>query len=174
MAADTIHRIYTEEKNKRPILHLAAKSFESFTVQPTLGYYRGRPEKSIVIEIIGATAKAINALARKIRKMNGQIRARDQADRPGEDRQELILAGADLKPFAKVHEYLWSNFGPVSVSNHSNRALRRNPCRVVSFSYEQMGAVTRPYERAGNERVLKGIGRQDNPHYSETDAAISR
>jgi hypothetical protein len=72
MAADTIHRIYTEEKNKRPILHLAAKSFESFTVQPTLGYYRGRPEKSIVIEIIGATAKAINALARKIRKMNGQ------------------------------------------------------------------------------------------------------
>jgi hypothetical protein len=72
MGADTIHRIYTEEKNKRPILHLAAKSFKSFTVQPTLGYYRGRPEKSIVIEIIGASAKAINALARNIKKMNGQ------------------------------------------------------------------------------------------------------
>ena len=76
MAADTIHRIYTEEKNKRPILHLAAKSFESFTVQPTLGYYRGRPEKSIVIEIIGAKNRDARAIHLKLDEI---IKSIDQA-----------------------------------------------------------------------------------------------
>ena len=42
------------------------------SVQPTLGYYRGKPEKSIVIEVTGASENAIRALASRIRKMNGQ------------------------------------------------------------------------------------------------------
>jgi hypothetical protein len=33
---------------------------------------------------------------------------------------------------------LWSKYGPVIVSDRSDRALRSHPCRVVSISYEQM------------------------------------
>ncbi len=58
-----IYRIYTEEKNKKAIVRLVAEHFESFTLQPTLGYYRRKPEKSIVIEIVGAKAGQIRRLA---------------------------------------------------------------------------------------------------------------
>ncbi len=68
----TIFRIYTEAQNQRDIIRLTGKSFESFTLQPTLGYYQGKPEKSIVIEVVGARQKAINDLALRIGKMNGQ------------------------------------------------------------------------------------------------------
>jgi hypothetical protein len=72
MAYKIIYRLYTENKNKRDILRLVAKRFESFTVQPTLGYYRGKPERSIVIEIVGAAERDIKAVARMIGAMNGQ------------------------------------------------------------------------------------------------------
>lgn len=72
MANQTIHRIYTEEKNKRAILDLMARSFDSFSVQPILGYYRGKKEKSIVLEVVGASAREICGIADKIKKMNGQ------------------------------------------------------------------------------------------------------
>jgi hypothetical protein len=68
----TIHRIYTEKKNERQILRLASSSFESFTVQPTSGYYRTKFERSIVLEIIGARQRTVDALAERIRRMNGQ------------------------------------------------------------------------------------------------------
>jgi hypothetical protein len=53
MRPPSIYRIHPEERNKRAIVHLVAREFESFTLQPTLGYCRNRPEKSIVIEIVG-------------------------------------------------------------------------------------------------------------------------
>jgi putative component of toxin-antitoxin plasmid stabilization module len=72
MPAMNIYRIYTEQKNKREIVSLAGKQFESFTLQPTQGYYKGKGEKEIVIEIIGAGKKSVQQLAKRIRKMNGQ------------------------------------------------------------------------------------------------------
>ena len=72
MKRQIIYRIYTEEKNKKTIVDLVGEQFESFTLQPTVGYYRGQPEKSIVIEIVGAKAPKIKTLADRIRKMNGQ------------------------------------------------------------------------------------------------------
>ena len=68
----TIHRIYTEKKNEREILRLASSSFKSFTVQPTAGYFRGKREPSVVLEIIGARQRAVDELAESIRRMNGQ------------------------------------------------------------------------------------------------------
>jgi hypothetical protein len=68
----TIHRIYTEKKNERQILRLASSRFESFTVQPTSGYYQSKLERSIVLEIIGARQRDVNEVAESIRKMNGQ------------------------------------------------------------------------------------------------------
>jgi hypothetical protein len=67
-----IHRIYTENKNQGEIVRLASASFESFTVQPTAGYYRGKRERSVVLEVIGARQRAVHALAERIRRMNGQ------------------------------------------------------------------------------------------------------
>ena len=72
MHRKVIYRIYTEEKNKRVIVRLTAKNSENFTLQPTLGYYRGKPERSIVIEILGASQRAVEQLAVSIRRMNGQ------------------------------------------------------------------------------------------------------
>jgi hypothetical protein len=68
----TIHRIYTERKNSRAILQLIGEQFESFTVHPTVGYFRGDKENSIAIEIVGASVSAITKLAVRIKQMNGQ------------------------------------------------------------------------------------------------------
>jgi hypothetical protein len=68
----SIYRIYTQEKNRDKILKLVSKQFESFTVQPVLGYYKKQQEKSIVLEIVGARAREIEQLAASIREMNGQ------------------------------------------------------------------------------------------------------
>jgi hypothetical protein len=72
MRQKNIYRIYTEEKNKKAIAELTARQFESFTLQPTLGYYRQKAEKSIVIEVVGAQAREIKRLAKRIRTLNGQ------------------------------------------------------------------------------------------------------
>jgi hypothetical protein len=72
MTAATIARIYTEAKNKRRVIGLVSARFESFTVQPTDGYYRGKRESALVIEIVGATGRQVASLARRIRSLNGQ------------------------------------------------------------------------------------------------------
>lgn len=72
MSLQSIHRIYTEKKNEKRIVDVIASEFESFTLQPVKGYYQGRAEQSIVVEIVGAKAPAIRALAGKIKRMNGQ------------------------------------------------------------------------------------------------------
>jgi len=68
----TIHRIYTESKNEREIVRLASVRFDSFTVQPTAGYYQGKCERSLVLEVVGARQRDVDALAESIRRMNGQ------------------------------------------------------------------------------------------------------
>jgi hypothetical protein len=72
MRVSKIYRIYTEQKNKREIISLAARRFESFTIQPTTGYYRTKAENSIVLEIVGASERDVSQLALHIKKMNGQ------------------------------------------------------------------------------------------------------
>jgi hypothetical protein len=72
MATTTIHRIYTESKNEREIVRLASVRFNSFTVQPTAGYYQGKRERSIVLEVVGARQRDVDALGEGIRRMNGQ------------------------------------------------------------------------------------------------------
>ena len=72
MAENPVHRIYTEDKNKREIIKLVAVKFESFTLQPTTGYFRGKGERSILIEIVGAAKRDIRDLAARIAEMNGQ------------------------------------------------------------------------------------------------------
>lgn len=72
MTLKNIHRIYTEAKNKREIVRAAKERFESFTLHASLGYYRGKAESSIVLEIVGASDRAVEQLAARVRKMNAQ------------------------------------------------------------------------------------------------------
>jgi hypothetical protein len=72
MSGQIIHRIYTEDKRRATILRVISKQFESFTMQPTTGYYRGKPEKSIVLEFVGATESQVKWLAARIREINRQ------------------------------------------------------------------------------------------------------
>jgi hypothetical protein len=65
-------RIYTEDLNRKPILRLTSKKFESFTLQLTTGYSQGRAENSILLEIVEARKEDVAALAKNIRKLNGQ------------------------------------------------------------------------------------------------------
>ena len=51
---------------------LAAAKFENFTLQPTTGYFQGKAEDWIVIEIVQAQEKDVANLAKSIRRLNGQ------------------------------------------------------------------------------------------------------
>ena len=72
MSRPIIHRIYTEDKRRGTLVRVIAKEFESFTLQPTTGYYRGKPEKSIVLEFVGAKESQVKWLAARIREINRQ------------------------------------------------------------------------------------------------------
>ena len=67
-----IHRIYTEDIRRRSVIRAVGKVFDNFTLQPTTGFYKGRGEASIIIEIIGAEEGQIKSLAARIREINGQ------------------------------------------------------------------------------------------------------
>jgi hypothetical protein len=69
---EKVYRIYTEDLNREEILRLASKMFESFTLQPTTGYFQGKAEESVVLEIVEAGESDILALAKSIRHLNGQ------------------------------------------------------------------------------------------------------
>ena len=67
-----VYRIYTQELNKDEIIRLTAKQFESFTLESTTGYTKGKPERSMVLELVDARKKDVAALAKSIRRLNGQ------------------------------------------------------------------------------------------------------
>lgn len=46
-----LYRIITENKNKTDICRIVSLSFNDFTVYETIGYYNGKQESSLVIEI---------------------------------------------------------------------------------------------------------------------------
>lgn len=72
MSRQSIHRIYTEGKRRATIVRVISKQFESCTLQPTTGYYRGKPEKSIALELVGAKESQVKWLAARIREINRQ------------------------------------------------------------------------------------------------------
>ena len=67
-----VYRIYTEDVDRNAVIRTVAKQFESFTLHETVGYYRGKAEDSIVIEIAGAKEASVKSLAKKIRQLTSQ------------------------------------------------------------------------------------------------------
>ncbi|MDQ1407525.1 MAG: hypothetical protein QOG55_3154 [Acidobacteriaceae bacterium] len=72
MRRQSIHRVYTQDKRRATIVRVISKQFDNFTLQPTTGYYRGKAEKSIVLEIVGAKESQVKWLAARIREINRQ------------------------------------------------------------------------------------------------------
>jgi len=53
-------------------VRVISKQFENFTLQPTTGDYRGKRERSIVLEFVGAKESEVKWLASRIREINRQ------------------------------------------------------------------------------------------------------
>jgi hypothetical protein len=70
-----IHRIYIEDIRRKFIVRAVAKVFENFTLQPTMGFYKGSAEASIIIEVVGAEESQIRLLAARIRELMDRNRS---------------------------------------------------------------------------------------------------
>ena len=66
------YRLYTEDKNRDKLIGLISESFQGFTIIEALGYWEGKPEKSLIIEIAMANDWSIKELTADICKMNEQ------------------------------------------------------------------------------------------------------
>lgn len=71
-----VYRIYTEQKNLKWICQVVSEKFPGFTVYKTVGYWQGKPEKSVMIEIIAGNMDGaeyyIRQLCLKIKGYNCQ------------------------------------------------------------------------------------------------------
>jgi len=77
-----LYRILTENKNQEKIAEIISQYFDGFTLIEATGYYKGKQEKSLVIEIdIGGTKYSARAAARsKIADICTDIRNLNQQE----------------------------------------------------------------------------------------------
>ena len=66
------HRILTEDIDRPLIVDILTKYFDSFTIVPQVGYWKGNAEKSLSIELIGASEKNVLRASEEIRIANSQ------------------------------------------------------------------------------------------------------
>ena len=68
------YRLYTEDKGIDSLASLVSEHFDGFTIVKSLGYWKGQPEESLIIEIIGdeSDEKTIKYIAKRIKKLNAQ------------------------------------------------------------------------------------------------------
>lgn len=67
-----MYRILTEDVNREIILTLLDDSFDGYTVTESIGAWKGTREKSLAIDIIGATFADVESVAQGIRELNNQ------------------------------------------------------------------------------------------------------
>lgn len=67
-------RIFTEDVNRAGILSTVGRYFDGFTVIESLGFWRGKREKSLVIEVVceGKDQAKVEAICREINLANKQ------------------------------------------------------------------------------------------------------
>ena len=66
------HRILTEDIDRSLIVDILTKYFDSFSIVPQVGYWKGKEEKSLSIELIGASEKTVLRASEEIRIANSQ------------------------------------------------------------------------------------------------------
>ena len=67
-----LYRIYTEDIDREMVLARTADHFDSFTVLEATGYWKGQPEKTVIIEILTDKVDKVMLLAEIIREKNSQ------------------------------------------------------------------------------------------------------
>ena len=69
-----MYRLITEDKNREGIVAIVSAVFDGFTLIETHGYWQGKPENSLIIEIDGprVTGTQLNSIAEHICILNDQ------------------------------------------------------------------------------------------------------
>ena len=67
-----LHRLFTEDINRKSVIKLATAAFDGFTLYNALGFWKGIPEASLVIESITDRTRRFYTLARAIKIANHQ------------------------------------------------------------------------------------------------------
>lgn len=70
-----LYRILTEDKNREGIINIVKKHFDGFTLIPTIGYWEGTKENSLIIEInipLDRNSFMILVVANQIKVLNQQ------------------------------------------------------------------------------------------------------
>lgn len=71
-----LYRIFTEDKNRSQIKEIVSIYFSGFSIIPVNGYYEGKKEKSICIEIVSyepyGVAHSIEDICKRIKNGNKQ------------------------------------------------------------------------------------------------------
>jgi len=65
------YKIYTERKNLHWMCDMISEYFSGFTVYKTLGYWRGKPERSVMVEIITSEITARHKVGQIVLKIRG-------------------------------------------------------------------------------------------------------
>lgn len=80
-----IARIFTERKNVKAVKDFVSEEFQGFTIFKTTGYWQGKAEKSLCIEIdlLEVHGIALTVLQGKVKKICQKIK--------GYNRQECVL-----------------------------------------------------------------------------------
>jgi len=72
----TTFRIYTEKKNVKAVSQIVSEHYGGFSIFFGLGYWKGRREKSMCIEVIcdgtSVDDHSVNLICKKIRGLNRQ------------------------------------------------------------------------------------------------------
>lgn len=69
---NTLYRIFTQNKNKKYICQLVSESVDGFTIYETIGFWQGKKEKALCIEIMTDNALAINQICKAVCVYNCQ------------------------------------------------------------------------------------------------------
>ena len=67
-----LYRIITENINKPATIKLVAEHTDGFTLIEGRGYWQGKSEYTLIIEIVGIGCSTANKIARAIKKLNNQ------------------------------------------------------------------------------------------------------
>lgn len=67
-----LYRIVTENINKARIIELITKYFDGFTLIEGQGYWRGKSEKTLIIEIMTTGCISVKRLTSCIKVLNSQ------------------------------------------------------------------------------------------------------
>lgn len=71
-----LYRLFTEDINRDVIETLAKSVFDAFTIFNGKGYWGGRAENSLILEVVGQDtpelATKFRGLARRIKEVNNQ------------------------------------------------------------------------------------------------------